>query len=75
MARKLPESLASIATSAHSIRIFEKGRQIKTGLQYLHISLLQSQMTSTGIFMAMTENPLLFSFRHTPSNDLVCTLF
>ena len=63
MARKLPESLASISTSVHSIRIFENGRPIKTGLQ--------SKMTSTGIFVAVTENPLLFFFKHTPLNDLV----
>ena len=74
-ARKLLKSLALIATLAHSISIFEKGRPIKTGLQYLHSSLLRSKMTSTGIFVAVTENPLLFSFTHTPPNALVCTVF
>ena len=75
MVRKLPEYLASITTLAHSIRIFENGRPIKTGLQYLHSSLLRSKMTSTGIFVAVTENLLLFSFKHTPPNDLVYTVF
>ena len=73
--RKLPESLASIATSAHIVSILKEGRPVEPRLEHLHRCLLQSEMTSTGIFVAVIENPLLLFFRYTPSNDLVCTVF
>ena len=75
MASKLPKSLASITTSAHSMSIFEEGRPLETLLQHLRSCLLRGKMTSIGIFMAVTENPLLFFFRHTPSNDLISIVF
>ena len=75
MARKLPESLASIVTSTHLVSILKEGRPVEPRLDHLHNYLLRSEMTSKGIFVAVTEDPLLFSLRHTPPNDLVCPIF
>ena len=68
-ARKLLEFLASIATSSHIVSILKEGRLVEPRLEHLHSCLLRSEMTSIGIFVPVTEDPLLFSFRHTPPNN------
>ena len=75
MARKLPESLALIATSTHLVSILKEGRLVEPRLEHLHNYLLRSEITSKGIFVAVTEDSLLFSLRHTPPNDLVYAVF
>ena len=73
--RKLSESLASIATSAHIMSIFKEGRPVEPRLEHLHSCLMRSEMTTIGIFMVVAENPLLFFFRLTSPDDLVCIVF
>ena len=40
MARKLPKSLASVATLAHVVSILKEGRLVEPGLEYFHGGLL-----------------------------------
>ena len=74
-ARQLPESLASITHSAHLVCFLNLGRPVETRLQDLDCCFLGSKVTTTGILVAVAQNPLLFLPRHTLPDYLIGTVF
>ena len=73
--RQLPESLASITHTANLVCFLKQGRLVETRMQYLHCCLLGSKVTTTGTFVAVAQNSLLFLLRHTLPDYLIYTVF
>src|SRR5262249_49424901 len=69
----ITRSLALIAGDNVAMSILEERRPIESRLKDLMSCANCSKVSSSCFVMAVTKNPLHFTFRDTPSNDLVRT--